>query len=262
MTDGHPIEPELTVPTPRRVRYRDRGTGCGLWFVRLFILPHTIIGAGALGAALTFTAMYLAVWLFGDEHPAGVVKRSEQRGSKGMHHTIEYEYTVAGRPHAGRVSVNADQYRQIAEGDRFTVRALAAAPEARAWVRLPGQTPLLEVGAAWLVALFWNGVLSVFLWNVYLRPWRMRRLVRWGRPAPGIVRGQTVSTTKGTKLYHLTFEYAAADEAGAAAVFTGKMASTQAAAASARAGDVVTVLYDRRKPGRSLIYKYADFRAG
>lgn len=263
MSPDHPIEPELAGPTPRRVRYHTRGTGCGLWFVRLFILPHTIAGVVLVGVALWSTGVYLGVWLFGTEYPGAVVKKSERRGSKGkMSYTVEYEYMVAGRLHTAQVSVNADEYRQVAAGDQFAVRALESAPESGPWPRLPGQTPILDVAGMWLFALFWNGILSVFLWVVYLRPWRMRRLVRWGRPAPGIVRDTTMSVSKGTKTYHLTYEYAAADDGGEPAVFTGKMACTQALAAGARPGDLVTVLYDPRKPRRSLIYQYADHRVG
>lgn len=261
MTHDHPIEPELTGPTPRRVCYRTRGAGCGMWFIRLFLLPHTVVGVCAIGVALAFTGLYLGVWLFGDEYPAGVVKKEERRGSKGKRiYAVEYEYTVAGRPHTGEVTVGADEFRQIAEGDRFTVRALEAVPEWRPWPRLPGATPLLELGGVWLFALFWNGVLSVFVYAVYVGPWRARRLVRWGVPAPGIVRDTTVSTNKGARTYHLRYEYAAANDAGEPTVLTGKMSSSQSAAAGARAGDVVTVLYDPRKPGRSLIYQFADYR--
>jgi hypothetical protein len=58
MNSPHVIEPELTGPTPRAVGYRDGcATGCGLWFLRLFTLPHTIIGIAVLCSALWSTGL-------------------------------------------------------------------------------------------------------------------------------------------------------------------------------------------------------------
>ena len=264
MTPDHPIEPELAGSTPRRVRYRTRGAGCGLWFIRLFILPHTVAGVVLLGVALWSTGLYVGIWLFGDEYPGAVVKKSERRGSKGKwFYTVDYEYMVAGRLHTGQVSVNADEYRQVAEGDRFSVRALESAPDSEPWPRLPGQHPLANVGGKWLMALFWNGLLSLFVWGVYVRPWRLRQLIRWGRPTTGIVRTAEFFHRKGSKWHQLTYEYAAAaDDGGELAVYTRKMSSPPALAAGAKSGDLVTVLYDPRKPRRSLIYKFSDYRVG
>ena len=35
-------------PPPRRVRRKSLGSGCGVAFARLFLLPHTLIGIGLL----------------------------------------------------------------------------------------------------------------------------------------------------------------------------------------------------------------------
>jgi hypothetical protein len=264
MTPTHAIEPELTGPTPRRVRYRDGwATGCGLWFIRLFILPHTLIGIGILGAALGATGVYVGVLALGTDCQGAVVKKEERPGSKGKtYRYVDYEYMVAGRVHTGRVTMSEVDYEQVTVGDRFTVRALESAPQTDPWVRLPGQTPLADVGGKWLMALFWNGILSIFLWTVYVRPWQVRRLVRRGQPTEGIVRAATVSINKGTKSYHLTYEYAApADDLLGPTLFTRKMTSTQKAAADVKVGDLVTVLYHPHKPRRSVIYKLTDYRA-
>src|SRR5262245_42386386 len=162
MVPKHTVEPELTGPTPRATCYRDGwGAGCVLWFVRLFLLPHALAGVIILGMALWSTGLYLGIGLFGDEYEAAVVKKSERRGSKGkVFYSVEYEYMVAGRIHTGQVSVSAVEYQQVAEGDRFAVRALESAPTSEPWVRMPGQAPRPNVGGKWLVAVFWNGIMS------------------------------------------------------------------------------------------------------
>src|SRR4051794_10637986 len=144
MTRTHAIEPELTGPTPRGVRYRDGwATGCGLWVVRLFLLPHTIIGIGALVVAMWSTGVYVGVLAFGTDCPGAVVRKTERPGSKGKtYRYVDYEYTANGRLYTGRVSVDADEYRQVNTGDRVTVRALESAPDTEPWPRLPGSTPL------------------------------------------------------------------------------------------------------------------------
>jgi hypothetical protein len=264
MTRTHAIEPELIAPTPRTVRYRDGwATGCGLWAVRLFLLPHTVIGLGALVVALWSAGVYVGVLALGTNYPGQVVKKEERPGSKGKtYRYVDYEYTADGRPYAGRLSVNADEYQQVAAGDRITVRALESAPDTDPWPGLPGSTPLRNLGGKWFFALFWNGIMSMAVWFIYVRPWQVRRLVRWGQPTEGIVRAATVSINKGTKSYHVTYEYAApGDEDLLPTVFTRKMTSTQKSAANVKLGDLVTVLYDPRKPRRSVVYQLTDYRA-
>jgi Protein of unknown function (DUF3592) len=265
MTRTHAIEPELAAPTPRTVRYRDGwATGCGLWVVRLFLLPHTIIGIGALAAALWSTGVYVGVLAFGTDFQGQVVKKEERPGSKGKtYRYVHYEYMVDGRLHTGWVTVSGVDYEQVTAGDRFTVRALESAPDTDPWVGLPGQTPLSDLGGKWFFALFWNGVMSVAVWFIYVRPWQVRRLVRWGQPTEGIVRAATVSIHKGTKSYHVTCEYAApADEDPLGpTVFTRKMTCTQKSAADVKLGNLVTVLYDPHRPKRSVIYRLTDYRA-
>src|SRR4051794_9590097 len=113
MVPAYPTEPELAGPIPRAVRYRDGwAVGCGMWFVRLFILPHTLAGVFMLGLAVWSTAVYLGVWLFGEEYPGAVVQKVERPGSKGRTtYTVEYEYTVAGRVHTGRASLSQAEYQ-------------------------------------------------------------------------------------------------------------------------------------------------------
>jgi hypothetical protein len=118
----------------------------------------------------------------------------------------------------------------------------------------------MEVLGSWAIALFWNGILSVFLWTLYVRPWRGRMLVRNGTPVVGIVRSWAPQPGKGGPAYRLTYEYAAADSSGLAEPRSGKMTTRRKEAADYLPGRLVTIVYDPRKPARSVIYELADYR--
>lgn len=163
---GFSIEPELNSPTPRRVGYRDGAkTGCGLWFIRLFLLPHTIIGIGFLSVAIGSTGLYVAVGLFGETYDGKVVKKETRKHKTGKTNYAHYVFTADGREHTGEVSISEAGFAEIRESDAITVRALEAWPERGNWPRVPGHSPLRDIGAMWLAALFWNGIMSVFLWG-------------------------------------------------------------------------------------------------
>jgi hypothetical protein len=258
------FESELNGPTPRPVRYRDGwNAGCGLWCVRLFTLPHTIVGITVLCIAIASTGQFAAVGLLGKSYEGKIVKKDDSRSTKGTrHYYVQYTYDVDGRGYRGEVKVTKDRFDEMREGDAITVRAWDVMPDSGQWPRVPGHLPIEDLGGKWFFAVFWNGLMSVFLWMVYVRPWRQRQLVRIGIPTQGIIRDVNTYTNKGTKNYVLKYEYAVpATEEQPGQVLHGRLTSTVKAAAGANRGDVVTVLYHPQKPRRSLLYAYSDYRA-
>jgi hypothetical protein len=263
MTRQLHFEPELTAPTPRRVKYRDGPrAGCGLWFGRLFLLPHTLAGAFILVMAVATTVQYLRVLTFGVECDGRVVRKTETKGGKGTHYGVEYAYAVGGVEHAGRVTVNRNEYAEVTGGDPVAVRAVESAPEYDPWPRLPGQWAPARALGYWAIALFWNGIMSLFLWGAYVRPWRDRRLVRVGQPAAGVVRAVVTRNTR-PRSYRVTYEYTVPDRFGLAdAVRTGSMVTDRWDATRYLPGRPVTVLYDPDRPGRSVVYELTAYQAG
>jgi hypothetical protein len=171
-------------------------------------------------------------------------------------------YEVDGRGYSGEVKVSKEHFDEVREGEAITVRAWDVMPDSGQWPRLPGHLPIEDLAGKWFFAAFWNGILSLFLWLFYVSPWRQRQLVSIGIPTQAIIRDVNVQMNKGTKNYVMLYEYAVPvteDQPGR--VLTGKLSSTAKAAASAKRGEVVTVLYDPRKPRRSLLYRYSSYRA-
>jgi hypothetical protein len=258
------IDSELATPPPRMVHHRDGfAAGCGLWFVRLFILPHTLIGLWLLGTALTTTVHYVRVLAVGVECEGHVVKKSVEKGSKGhVSYWVDYAYPVAGVEHTGRAFVDQDVYDGLNAGDPVPVRTLESDPEHDPWPRIASRSAPMQVLANWGVALFWNGIMSVGFWVMYIRPWRARRLIRYGEPTVGMIRSWAPQPTKGGTAYRLTYEYPVTDASGlSGTVQTGKMTTQRKQAAGYLPGRPVTVVYDPEKPWRSVVYALGDYRA-
>ena len=259
----HEFEPELSQPVPRPTRRRGGlAVGCGFWFVRLFLLPHTIAGIFILGLAVTGTLGYLGVLMFGVEMEGRVVRReeSQSRKSKKTTYTLHYVYTVEGQEYAAGTTVTAEAYAAHKEGQAIPLRVLPWSPLAH-WVRLPGASPGASVLAMWFGAVFWNGIMSIFLYMVWVRPWLQWRLVRWGELTSGIVRDVRSTPQKGGGLsYTIRYEYASSPTLNEPEqLYTRSASSNSTAAATVKVGDVVTVLYDPKRPKRSVPYLFADF---
>jgi hypothetical protein len=264
MTSQIAIDSELATTPPRVVHHRDGwGAGCALWGIRLFILPHMLVGLWLLGTALSTTVHYVRVLAVGVECEGHVVKKTAEKGSKGhIYYWVDYAYPVDGVEHVGRVRVDEDVYNGLNAGDPVPVRTLESDPEKSPWPRIGTQSAPMDVLAAWGIALFWNGVMSGGIWFLYVRPWRARRLIRYGEPTVGMIRSWAPQPTKGGTAYKLTYDYTAPDASGLLMPRTAKMTTQRKEAACYLPGWPVTVVYDPEKPWRSVVYALGDYRAG
>jgi Protein of unknown function (DUF3592) len=260
----HTFEPELDQPTPRRVAAREGcAYGCGLWFVRLFALPHTLAGPFLLYQAGRAIVLYLGVLLAGTEVEGTITKTAEHTGKKGTSYTADYVYTLDGAEYTAQTSLDADEFATLRKGQAIPVRVWEVAPDDAHWAGVSGNHPLRGVGGACFGAGIWNGALAVFIYFFYVRPWRRRWLVRYGVPTPGVVRSVAVVHENKQLAYKVRYEYAVpAGHRTAGGRYTGSVkASKDSGAADVRVGDVLTVLYDPWRPWGSLLYRFADHKA-
>jgi|GEM_PF-1557950 len=257
------FEPELDQPLPRRVRAREGcGYGCGLWFFRLFLMPHTIIGVWILFKAISAIVMTFGVMFAGQDVDGKIVRKVETQGKKGPYYSAEYVYVVDQVQYEGKVSLDANQYAAVREGQAITVKVYAPGVECGHWPGVPGYSAFGAIGGMLFAAVFWNAIMSVFVYMLYVRPWRLRQLVRRGRPTEGIVRHVHRYMNKGTKTVQVRYDYVIPrDDHSAGGVFKGKTSGTGPAAEKLHVGAIVTVLYDPRRPKRNLLYALADFKA-
>ena len=257
-----PVSPQV----PRRLLPK-RGAaagGCGLWFARLFILPHVIVGAGFIGCAVLYP-----VWaLLGTDTQATVVGRSIRRGESWTHH-IEYVYKHGGRQYRGSSEVDEAYYNTLRTLDApekveaeppptVRVRHLGVGRLRYASALPPGAGMWSSLGFILVFAVFWNAILSVFVILLWIMPWRSRRLYKWGKATRGRITGKRsrASTPRGHKL-----EYEFALPGGRKA--SGRMGVASAMDWSqASVGEAVTVLYLGRNGRSSVIYEYGDYECG
>ena len=258
----HAFEPELDQPLPRPVRRRGGlMAGCGLWFLRIFILPHTLVGVGVLVAAPAYSFLTLGVWLLGEEVQGRVVRTTHSQNKKKntTTYTLHYVFTVDGTEYSGQTGVSAQEQAMYKEGTPVPLRVLTVLPHYGHWPLVGNYSPLGQVGGLWFMALFWNGILSIFLWMAYYRPWYHWHLVRNGTPTSGLVRETKTHHGKGGPSYTVRYEYAVLIGEVSDNLLTGSVNTHRAIGTAFMIGDVLTILYDPAKPKRSVPYVLADF---
>ena len=251
-------------PTPTRLPPPPRkvvgGVGCIMWGLRLFILPHMYAGGMIIGQF----ALAVLVAAFGTDVDATVTKARPSETSKGgTIYYLEYRYSADGQTFNDTESVGAGTYAaasrpEVLEGRAATVRVrhLAAGP-ARYHLFTQEHSAWGEAGEKLFFALFWNGILSVFVYLFWVRPIRERRLVRYGEAIPGTIVSTRERKGRGTT-YYATFRF---NEPASGQAITREMElRSEGANAAARPGLAVTVLCHPRHPRRALVYELCAYR--
>jgi hypothetical protein len=244
-------------PPPRKVH---GGFGCGLWFGRLFIMPHMCVGV-AMAGRLILTVLAA---VYGKNLVAKVTDTHTSRGSKGgTTYHVAYTYSVEGREYSDTDTVRAGTYEalrnpKILEGRAATVR-----------VRYLGSGPLhfhvlTQDGSAWgavgfllFFVLFWNGLLSVFVYVLWVAPIRQRSLIRNGEVTAGTIVSSRVHRGKGTT-YYATFRFR--DPERGEEITQEMQVPGEAQHSALKPGFEVTVLYDPSKPKRATVYEFCGYK--
>ncbi len=251
-------------PAPRHLCRRPGvgiGPAVGRWVIRIFIFPHCVIGA-----VLILAALYIPVLLtFGEDVPGAITKLDSSSSRKGKSHHVYYLYTVDGINYTGNDTVGADEYATTKVGQPCIVRVIPALPKIQPQ-RITSRSPWMEAAKFFLMALVWNGLLSLFVWLAWIAPWRIRRLLKWGVPVAGqIALKRQIKGSKGGMAYQVDYVFmpSADDQPDESAnrLTTGKMTISVKDYNAAEQGQVVTVLYDQRKPKRSIVYDFAEYQA-
>jgi hypothetical protein len=256
---AHAYEPELDQPIPRRITGRDGCVyGCLLWVGRVLFLPHTAIGLVFLYRAVVTSVLNVGVLLAGVPAAGRVTDKSEWTTRRGVeHHEVEYVFTLDGAEYPGRVFPDADGYAAIQVGQPVAVWVWREDPARGHWPGLPGHSPRRDVLVAIGAALFWNAIVLATWWWLAVRPWRRRQLVRYGVPTAGRVREVTAVPGK-IGVAYLRYEY----PVGPAGEWRSRSVEAHPReVADLKGGDTLTVLYDPRRPRRSLPYRLSPYKA-
>ncbi|MCX5663025.1 MAG: hypothetical protein NTW19_25355 [Planctomycetota bacterium] len=267
MTDASTNLPPELESRPRRVRWvhtRDFWGGLG---ARIFILPHTLIGIGAAAMLIA----YVAWMLFAPVVPAQAVGVWSTASKGGRTHYAAFDYVVDGQTLHDKSDISPAEFQGLAAAGLPVGQAVQPVPNglsAPMQVRTLGLGSLRstkavsssrngwgQVGFLALWATFWNSVMCVFAYKMYVEPWRRGRLYRVGLPAPGVIEAKHVHRGKSVS-YSVEYMFVALDGREIKA----KHEVAQWAYDRAEPGQAVTVLHFEGKTKPSVVYEYGGRR--
>jgi hypothetical protein len=261
------IPSELSQPVPRRVRRR-RGHGHFIGCFSIFILPHCLVGVGVLLATIGTLFGMILVRGFGTEVPAQVVKkvvRKDKKGTPGYYAT--FSYTVGDNSFTKTETVDAGGFATLSEGMPVQVRVLRDFPQWCPVFGVEGSHPWRSFAGLAFFCLVWNAFVGVVAWAIFIYPLVLRNLVRRGTVAVGTVKGKEVQNSK-TMSYKISYGFEAAinEDLGMESIQKRPMEGSMTIYSHrdydcVQLNDKVIVLYDPRRPRRSLLYQLADYEA-
>src|SRR5262245_41562069 len=244
-------------PPPRRV-HMSAWARTRLWLLRLFSLPLGFVG----GSLILGSFALPAVKLFGTDVTGRVIEMVQDRDSEGDQiYKVRYAYTVGGTEWQNDVQLSKEAFGTTAEGQEFPVRVLTAWPRLAPQPNLPGQGVMGVVG--WLVCTsVCTALLAVVVWFAWALPRRNVWLLRHGTAVRGVIVAKVEENVgEDGVCYRLRYQYRATapDVAGAVApapqTREGKVTVSARQYKESKQGGAVTVLYDPRRPERSLVYE-------
>ena len=243
-------------PPPRRVRGTPGGLS-QLWFPRIFILPHTAVGIGA-----TCWWIFGLLWvMFAANIPGYVTGTDIHTSRKGFKSYIaKYEYRVGDEVKTGSGKVSKALYESFQNRDdprpTVTVRYLRLGPFKHAGLS-GSDTPFGGFAFFTLWVGFWDSIMSVFLYQLWIKPLRLRQLYKHGEACEGTLVKKRVQTGKSSSYYvSYTFKHP----------LTGELIATESqvwnvdAWKAAKEGALVTILYAPNNPRRSAVYELGGYR--
>jgi len=239
-------------PPPRKVL---GGPGVGVWVMRVFMLPHTVVGIGLIGALLV-TAL---ACLYGTD-TTGYVTSTRTGSSKGhATYTVEYRYDGAAPGLTGETSVTPAIYASL----KRTKGAAPAEVQVSHYELGPIHVSELAVvetlssrlGFLSVFAAIWNASIGIFLWALYVVPYRDKQLVRLGARTPGKVTAKRTSRGRNTS-YYVSYGY----ETASGELVEQEMGTRSELWSQLEEGAAVTVLYWPDRPKRSVAYELCNYR--
>lgn len=268
------IEPELQSPPPRRVAKRQNFNSVRPDWLALFMVPHALVGIGALFVAL----FYLFVLCFGITVPGTASNVSRSTSSKGtVTYNVTYNYRLGTADYSSSTQISREELAGAATGARVNVRTLAWMPGVGQTLFIPGGSRLGTGSDVYSFALAWNAVVILFYLVIFGGAWKEKSLVKKGLAVRGRVLAKRVLRGKGAS-YLIKYEYTpvasettrgsgsigpwasgdtvrsvpASESAGGR--FYGEMTVPKPDFEVIRRGDEMTVLYDPKKPKKSILF--------
>lgn len=256
MLSIEPLPTQLPAP-PRSVR---GGPGFGIWFIRIFILPHMMVGVVLICQSL----LLVLTVLFGADLTGTVTKASTKTTKSGATYTLDYRYTIKGHEYSDSNTVGEKTYAAA------TQSGVAAGAQGTVHLRYIGavgfhHAMLVENHSAWAsvasplgICLFWNAILSVFVAIAWVVPINRRLLVKYGEATAGKVVDSWTKRGKSTTYYvRLHFRHPQTGEQ----ISCEMQVPNKELYESAAVGRQLTILFSPRNPRRAIAYELSGYTA-
>jgi len=251
--------PPTCLPQPPREVHG--GGGCGLWFMRLFILPHMCIGVYLISQVV----LTMLVAAFGTDGTAVVTNtRTTHSAKHGTSYLVDYQFSVNDQLYTDSGTVSAQTYAAVTQSHAsqdtpatVRIRFCSIGP-LRYQLLTQEDSPWRTSDSLLFGALFWNGLLSGFIYFAWVAPIRNRNLVKFGTATRGDILSFRKERGKGGYSYYATFTYW--DPASGRKLTNEMRLPGIEVYEVAKAGRTVTVLYAPNHPKRSLAYELSGYR--
>jgi len=252
------------------VRKRGSVPAFGLWFGRLFILPHTIIGV----CLMVYPFLVAGTILWGTDVNATVFdKFTFNDAEDGRVNKIAIRYKYDGKTFVDKESVGYLEYESFNVGDPVVVRFLP--PPLKEYThqfRRPGEAVKLpdlgSIAFFAFFAIFWNLICGVFVAILYVWPVVNWWLLRWGAVSQCLVtKKSSYSDSDGDK--HLSVQYTfipgrkladfdSLSRGDRERQVSSKTSVNRELFEQVQEGDVLNVVHTRRWPSVNTVFEFSD----
>jgi hypothetical protein len=243
-----PLPPAL-LRSPRGVR-RKPGT-LGLLLVGRILTAPVLAVAAALTGLVVLDAM-VAVLI--PAQPARIVGLStDPKGRGGVAYYVEYELDRSG--FIGRDEAQPLEYQTFYVGQAVKARVLHLGQLGYSVLDRSLESYVGHRLILWLGALFALAIGGVLFYAIWLMPWRSHWLARHGKATFGAVVSKSIFHGGRRQVFFtLTYQFKA----------MGTLQSRRIRISSQRFDssgikDLVIILFDPKRPVRSIVYDYCDF---
>ncbi len=243
--------PRVLLRSPRTAR-RKPGTLGPLLLGRILTTPVLAVCVALLGLVVIEP---IVVFLL-PAQPARIVGQwHEFSGRRGTAYYVEYKFDPSG--FTGRDQVLPDEYAAFAVGQTVLAHVIHLGPVGySALDRSPRGYAHYRM-IAWLGASFAAAIGGVCFYGLWLLPWRSNWLARYGVATFGAVVEKRVFHDHRRHLHFtLTYQFKAQGILRAQRIRISPQRYD-----STDVKDLLIILFDPKRPSRSIVYDYCDFVA-
>lgn len=211
-----------------------------------------LIGIGVI----VIFILKIAMGVVGTKTDATVLEKTWHRGSKGgTTYRVRFAFTDGTERHEGKSQVNQETWDRLPERGFIPIIYLPIFPEILSDYKDPKSIFPSGTGLMLGIGLFWNSIMGLFAYFIYIVPRKRKRLVIDGAEADGVVTGkETQRGSKGGITYQVRYRYTVLGE-----TLTGKEDVPKDLFERTQEGQTISVVYAPQKPSRSVAVDLSEW---